>query len=171
MKINLRMDTLERIFGSGGELSVQQMTCRAVAIFIISIALIRISGRRSFGIGTSFDNITTILLGSVLARTITGSSPFFPTLAAATAIVVLHRLTGIVVIKNRTAAKVVEGSRIYLYEHGHFNEGQMTRALVSHEDVLRSVRQARCSEDLSNIECIYMERSGEISILLKDPSK
>ncbi|NNU33298.1 hypothetical protein HK413_02345 [Mucilaginibacter sp. S1162] len=46
------MEILLKIFGEGKDLSALQMSCRGIVVFIIALALIRLSGRRSFGIRT-----------------------------------------------------------------------------------------------------------------------
>lgn len=56
------MTILEDLWGSGESLNVLQMSCRGVATFLIALLLIRISGRRSFGIRSPLDNIIVILL-------------------------------------------------------------------------------------------------------------
>lgn len=162
------METLNKIFGTGEDMSAVQMMCRAAAIFFIALALIRISGRRSFGIRTAFDNIIMILLGAILARAVTGISPFVPTISACLVIVVLHRLLGAVMVVNEPISKFVDGEKIVLYENGRFDESKMIRALVGKEDIYHAVRKNLHTVSLETIDTIYMERDGEISIVTKD---
>ena len=59
------MDILHTLFGEGKDLNSLQMVCRAVGCFFITLALIRIAGIRTFGRRTAFDNVITIMLGSI----------------------------------------------------------------------------------------------------------
>lgn len=162
------METLNNIFGSGEDMSALQMMCRATAVFFIALALIRISGRRSFGIRTAFDNIIMILLGAILARAIIGISPFVPTISACLVIVVLHRILGAIMVVNEPISRFVDGEKIVLYKDGEFVTSKMIRALVGKEDILHSVRKTLNTNSMENIDTIYMERDGEISIITKD---
>jgi len=161
------MEIVNVIIGQGTDLTPLQMSARAIIVFIVSLLLIRISGRRSFGMRTSYDNIIIILLGSVLARAVAGASPFWATIIASLILVLLHRLTGFLVLKSDVTAGIVEGHKILLYENGTFFEKNLTRALVRHEDIMRSLRRITQSEQLDKVESIYMEPNGEIAIKLK----
>src|ERR1700709_2221876 len=86
------MNWIDTLFGNGGHLNALQMTLRAVAVFALALAMIRVSGRRSFGQHRPFDSCTTVLLGAVLSRAVVGASPFWATMCAGAAIVALHRL-------------------------------------------------------------------------------
>jgi len=48
---------LIEMFGQGKDLNTLQMSCRGIVVFFIALLLIRISGRRSFGMHTPLDNI------------------------------------------------------------------------------------------------------------------
>jgi hypothetical protein len=43
------MGIIETLFGGGSELTPWQMSLRAAAVFVLALALIRVSGTRSFG--------------------------------------------------------------------------------------------------------------------------
>jgi uncharacterized membrane protein YcaP (DUF421 family) len=161
------MKILIQIFGEGKDLSVWQMIIRGIVIFFIALILIRISGRRSFGIRTSLDNIISILLGAVLSRAVVGASPFLPVVLSCLAIVLLHRSIGWLLLKNDRFARVIEGSRIEVFSNGQFIEGNMRKGLVSREDVLQGVRNAALTENLDEIETVYMERNGVITVIKK----
>ena len=143
------------------------MGCRGAVVFIIALLLIRLSGRRSFGIHTPLDNIITIALGAILSRAVVGASGFLAVIVTCTAIVLLHRGVGWLVSRYTFAARLVEGKKIVLFEKGVFIESNMTKALVNKEDIMQGVRKSALTEDLAKIEKIYMEKNGDISSIKK----
>ena len=56
------------------QLTDGQMAVRAVVTFLIAIALVRLAGRRSFGMRSPFDTVISLLLGATLSRGIVGAS-------------------------------------------------------------------------------------------------
>lgn len=80
------------LIGSKGDILWWQMSIRAVLIFLFGLVLIRLFGRRAFGKQTALDIVLAIVVGSNLSRALTANAPFFPTLAATAAIVLLFWL-------------------------------------------------------------------------------
>jgi uncharacterized membrane protein YcaP (DUF421 family) len=162
------MDIFIKIFGEDRQLDTLQMICRGIAVFFIAFVLIRISGRRSFGLRTPLDNVITILLGAILSRVVVGVSPFIPVVATCFVIVVLHRIFGWLVTKyHKTFGHWFEGSIILLYDKDKFKPDNMKRAMVSKEDMLQGIRKSALTEDMEDIEKVYMEKNGEISAIKK----
>lgn len=162
------MDIFIKIFGEDRHLDTLQMVCRGIAIFIIALALIRISGRRSFGLRTPLDNVISILLGAILSRAVVGVSPFVPVVVTCFVIVLLHRIFGWLVTKyHKTFGRWLEGHIIMLFEDGKFKKENMNRAMVSEEDMLQGIRRSALTEDIDDIGKVYMERNGEISAIKK----
>jgi uncharacterized membrane protein YcaP (DUF421 family) len=161
------MHILIYIFGEGKDLTTAQMCCRGVVVFFIALLLIRVSGRRSFGVHSPLDNIITIALGAVLSRAIVGASDFVPVIVTCTVIVLLHRFVGWLIAHSRMIEMAVEGNKILLFENGQFIDAHMRKALVCKEDVMQSVRKSALTEDLEKIEKIYMEKNGEVSAIKK----
>lgn len=162
------METLIKIFGEGKDLDTLQMCSRATVIFFITLALIRISGRRSFGLKNAFDNIIGILLGAILSRTIIGASPFLPTVAAALVICLIHRLCGWACLRSPAIDKLMNGEKIPVYKDGAYLKDKMDKAMVNERDVTEELRLKALTEDLQKIQSIYMERNGEISAIRKE---
>jgi uncharacterized membrane protein YcaP (DUF421 family) len=162
------MNLLIEIFGQGKNLSTMQMSCRGIAVFMLALVLIRVSGRRSFGIRTPLDNIILILLGATLSRGIVGASPFVPVVLACFVIVVLHRGFGWLVSRSDKFAKIMEGDKILLYSDGKFIENHRKRGLLCKEDIMQGVRKSALTDDMNKIDRIYIERNGEISALKKE---
>jgi len=161
------METLLTIFGDGKDLTAIQMSSRGIVVFFLALLLIRLSGRRSFGIHTALDNIIVILLGATLSRGIVGASPFLATIITCTIITALHRLFGWLMVRRAKLANFIEGDKITLFEKGRFIKENMDRALVSQADVMQGIRRTAVTDKLEQIEAAYLERSGEISAVRK----
>ncbi|RFZ92926.1 DUF421 domain-containing protein [Mucilaginibacter conchicola] len=161
------MELLNKLFGEGKDLNALQMSDRGVVMFIIALILIRISGRRSFGVRTPLDNIITISLGAVMSRAIVGASDFVPVVVCCLVIVLLHRLFGWLIAHSKAFGRFIEGDKMVLFEDGKFQNDHLKKALVCEEDVMQGVRKSVATEDMAKIEKVYMERNGEISSIKK----
>ena len=161
------MENISRYFGSGDVLTPSQMALRASVVFLIAIVLLRISGRRSFGLHMPIDNVISILLGAILSRGVVGASPFWSTIAASLALVCLHRIFGMLAIYNKTFDLFVKGKEKIVYDNGEFNIQNMHRCMLTHEDLMEGVRAASHSDSLENIRTVYVERDGKISVVKK----
>ncbi len=162
------METFIQIFGTGNNLNASQMICRSIVVFLICLIMIRISGRRSFGIRTPLDNIIVMLLGTLLSRAIVGASPFWSVIAASFVVALLHRIVGRLVVQNKFFHKLIEGDKILLYHNGHYMEDNMKRGLVCKEDIIHGVRKFTHTENMDEVASVYIERNGEITVLKKD---
>jgi len=161
------MDILIQIFGEGKDLTAWQMSSRGIVLFIIALLLIRISGRRSFGIRAPLDNIIIILLGAVLSRAVVGASPFVPVVVSCFIIVIFHRFISWLIANSKVFARLIEGDKIILYENGKYVPKHLKRVQLTEEDAMQGVRKSALTEDLDKIEHIYIERNGEISAIKK----
>ena len=161
------MEFIYQLFGSGKDLTTGQMTARAIVVFLITLILIRISGRRSFGLHTPLDNIITIMLGAVMSRAIVGASDFVPVMASSAILVIIHRLFAYLMVHHPGFSRLVAGQKMLLFKEGNFMERNMDRAQIGKEDILQEVRKAALTEDLQSIEKIYIERNGEINSVKK----
>lgn len=159
---------VENLWGSGTSLTFFQMSLRGAVVFVIALILIRLSGRRSFGINSPLDNIIVILLGAVLSRAVVGASPFLAVLCTSTVIVLLHRLFSWFKIKNKYFSHLIDGNKIILFENAQFNQSNMKKALITEEDIMQELRKTALTDDLTKIKLIYMERSGELGIVKKN---
>lgn len=148
-------------------MNVLQMSSRGALMFLVMLVLIRISGRRSFGVRTALDNIVAVSLGAVMSRAVVGASPMIPVIVCCFVIVLLHRGTGRLIAASKKFSRVVEGEKILLFEDGVFLKEHMKRALVCEEDLMQGVRKSALTEDMGQIQKVYMERNGEISAIRK----
>jgi uncharacterized membrane protein YcaP (DUF421 family) len=161
------MEWIETIFGHGTQLNSLQMSARAILIFFITLLLLRIAGMRTFGKKTAFDNVITILLGSILSRAVVGASPFIPTTAGCLAFVLVHWLLARLSFYSDRVGRLVKGEKSSLYARGQENEPNMKSAHISRKDLLEGIRLKINESSFEKIEEIFIERNGEISIIKK----
>jgi uncharacterized membrane protein YcaP (DUF421 family) len=161
------MELLINIFGEGKDLNALQMSSRGIVMFFIALVLIRISGRRSFGIRTPLDNIITISLGAIMSRAVVGASAFVPVIVCCFVIVLLHRGFGWLIVHHKGFGRLIEGDKIALFEGGKLIKSNMERGLICEEDMMQGVRKSALTEDMSKIDKVYMERNGEVSAIKK----
>lgn len=154
-------------FGEGDELTSLQMGFRALVVYFITLILLKISGIRTFGKKTGFDNIIIILLGAVLSRAIAGASPFIPTMCAGLILALSHRLLGWLSLHIQSFGRFVKGEESVLYRNGEIIRKNLKKNLLTDGDLMESVRLNANVNSLEHVETIYMERSGQISVVMK----
>ena len=161
------MQTIYELFGHGEHLNILQMSLRAIVIFFIALMLIRFTGMRVFGIETAFDTCIIIMLGAVLTRAIVGASPFIPTIVASIALVTVHKIIAYISVKNQTVSHLVKGIPYSLYKEGKLNDKNLRKCLLSFGDIMEEVRLKLNQNSLDNVDEIFMERTGKISVIQK----
>ncbi|GAB4040927.1 DUF421 domain-containing protein [Spirosoma gilvum] len=150
------------------QLTDGQMICRAVVAFLLTVALVRLAGRRSFGMRSPFDTVISLLLGATLSRGIVGASSFTGVLGACLALVILHRLLAYLCIHSPVLSRLVSGRNKVLYENGHFNHSNMEAMLVSEQDLQEAVRLIGQKSTIDEVKAILIERNGQISVVRKE---
>lgn len=161
-------DYIDRVIGTESDIEWWQMAIRAFLIFIIAVIIIRISNKRIFGKYSAFDIVLGIILGSILSRAITANSPFFPTIIAAVVLVLMHRVLGLLSYKIKGFGTFIKGHRQVLVKDGEIQWDQMLRQSISRKDLEEAVRIRTNVTDFSLVKYAYLERSGDISVILKD---
>ena len=161
------MDTLYDLFGVGKDLTSLQMCMRAIVVFFLALILIRISGRRTFGKRSAFDNTMAIILGAVLSRAVVGASPFGPTIACSLVLCLLHRSLAWLAINNKTVERMIKGEPILIYKDGEIDDDKLRRSLMSRHDLMGDLRLKGSVKNLEEVEEIRMESTGEVSVIKK----
>lgn len=167
------MTVLHQIFGGDDHLTFAQECARALLIFFYGLALLRLSGRRTFVHWSALDLVISIIVGSALARTMTGSAPLLGTMAAAAILAALHVIVGHATARSPFLARIVEGQAVKLAEDGRINQALCRRHMISQSELDGALRQQGVDGDaaLQNVKLIMLETSGKISVVKHDPCK
>jgi uncharacterized membrane protein YcaP (DUF421 family) len=149
------------------KLQPYQMAARAVVIFFISLLLVRISGIRTLGRQSAFDILTSLMLGSILGRSVVASQSFFGSILAVFLLMLLHRLTAWVTYRSKKTGAIIKGEELLLMKEGEWKKNNLSKSHITEEDVMEALRHDINKTSLDEIREVYLERSGEISIIKK----
>jgi uncharacterized membrane protein YcaP (DUF421 family) len=161
------LDFFESLVGpSNGEATTAQLCARAVILFLLGIAYIRIAGRRTFAHASPLDIVVALVVGSNLSRAMTGRAQFWPALVATLLLVVLHRLFARATIRWRWLAKLMKAEPVVLVEDGVGDPKAMQRHGIGEDDLLESLRLEQV-EKPDDVRLAMLENSGKISVVRK----
>ena len=158
---------MEQIFGTLHNVTLGQECARATLVFIFGYVILRIAGRRSFGKWAALDFIIQIIVGSALARVITGDATIDGTFLAVIVMMAMHFSLSFAVARSELLSHLVEGQSVILSENGVLNDAKRKAHLVSIADLAEALR-AECLgglEDLEKTKRVHLEPSGKISIV------
>lgn len=161
------------LFGLQNHLTLAQESARAVLIFAYGLMLLRICGQRMFGHWSALDIVVSIMIGSALARAMTGSAPLLGTMAAAAVMVFLHVALSHAVARNKRLAHIFEGEAVTLIDHGRIDQAACKRNMVSEADLREALRQEGVDGEacVGNVKVMTLEPSGTLSVIKIDPCK
>lgn len=148
-----------------------QMASRSLIVFLLAVALVRLAGRRSFGLRSPFDTVISLLLGATLSRGIVGASSFTGTLLACVVLALLHRICAYISIHSQAFSRLMSGQQRVLYENGRYIQENMDAMLVSKQDLQEAARREGNEATLDDVKAAFIERNGQISIVKKQPSE
>jgi len=140
---------------------------RAMAVYVLVILLIRMSGKRAVGQFTPFDLVLLILLGNAVQNGINGGDNSL-TGAAIMAISLIGLNYGVawMTSRNARAERIVEGAPVVIARNGKLFEKVLRRELISGNDFKEALRMNNI-EDVSEVELALLETNGSISVVPK----
>jgi uncharacterized membrane protein YcaP (DUF421 family) len=164
-------DWLDQGLGFGADpksLTFLQIALRGIIVFVITLVMVRCGDKRFLSKKTAFDAILGLILASMLARAVNGSSAFWPTLGGGFVLVGLHRLIAHLSRRWHKFGILVKGTSDLVVRDGQIIEAGMRRNDLSEHDLQEDMRMHGQVDALSQIKVAYAERNGHISIVPKD---
>ena len=151
-------------------LTFVQIVLRGVIVFVWALILTRLSDRRSLTKKSPFDIVLIVILASILARAINGSSSFFPTLGASGAFVLFHRILAFICARSHSVAAIIKGRPVVLVKDGRLRHDAIRRNDISPEDINEDLRLSAKTEDIKEVKIARLEMSGDVSFILAKES-
>jgi uncharacterized membrane protein YcaP (DUF421 family) len=159
------IDELLGLHTAPADLDLQQMAWRALVVFIVGVALVRLADRRFLGRNAGFDMLLGIVLGSVLSRAVNGQAAFFPTLGASALLVLFHRLLGAAACRSHLLSQLIKGQALPLVHDGKADTAALRKAHMSDDDLEENLRLNGNVESVEAVREARLERNGSVSVI------
>jgi uncharacterized membrane protein YcaP (DUF421 family) len=162
---------VDRVLGLGLEsrdIGLLQMCLRAIIVYVVTVAIVRLGKKRFMGRTTAFDVILGIMLGSIVSRAITGNAPFVPALAASAVLMAMHWLFSGIALHWHGFGHAIKGSPELLVRNGKVDEQMMRRVHMTEHDLWEDLR-GKSVWDLKQVSEARLERSGQLSVIKAKP--
>jgi uncharacterized membrane protein YcaP (DUF421 family) len=160
---------LQFMFGGDaplGPLLIHQAVARAVVVYVVGLAVVRVGKSRGIGRITPLDVLLGFVLGSLLSRGITGSASLSGTVSASAALVAVHWVLTWLACRWHWFGDLVKGHADVIVENGKLLLENMLRHHISTHDLDEALR-LKGVDDVTQVRRAYKERNGEVSVLTR----
>ncbi|MBV9956005.1 MAG: DUF421 domain-containing protein [Pseudolabrys sp.] len=148
------------------ELGALQVCARAVVIYVLMIAYVRIGKKRFLSQLTAFDAVLVIMIGAVASRAISGTAPFFPSMAGTLALILFHWIISYLSESSDSFSTLVKGHDTVLVKNGRIIGAALKKSHMSRDDLAQDLRD-RGVDDIRQVKEARLERSGRVSVIRK----
>ena len=141
---------------------------RAVAVYVMVMVLIRLSGKRAVGQFTPFDLVLLILIGNAVQNGMNGGdNSLTGALILSVCLIALNYGVAFLSSHSTRAEALLEGIPIVLARNGRIFEEAMSREMVSDQD-LREALRLNDIQHIDDIGVAILETNGSISVMPKE---
>lgn len=152
------------LIGTKSDLLWWQMSLRAVLILIFGLVLLRLLGRRAYSQQNPLDIIVAIVIGSTLARALTGNAPFFATLAAMAVLMLVFWLLDHAAARWLWLGRLAKGDPVPLARDHRFDRKRLALWGITEGDIAEAAR-SRGMPGVDAVKDAVLERNGRISTI------
>ena len=146
-----------------------EFAVRAGVVYLVLLAMVRLTGKRTVGQFTPFDLIVVLLLSEVVSGSIAGQDESLTGgLIAAATLLLLNVLIAFASSRSQRIDTLVEGNPVLVGRDGVIYEDVLRRERVTRSDVDKALREADC--ELRDMRLAILEADGVINIMKKQPS-
>ncbi|MFA5584862.1 MAG: YetF domain-containing protein [Bacteriovoracaceae bacterium] len=162
---------LKTIFwGNSSLISLLEIIFRTSFMYIYTLFLVRIIGKRGVATLAPFEMAVIVVLGSVLADPMLNvKTPLIKGMVIMSVIVAMERLLVHLTEKNTKAESFLESSPRQLVSNGVINLDNIHKEGFSRDDLFLNLRE-KGIEHLGEIKCSFLETNGRVSVWIKGKS-
>ena len=150
---------------SNNSLTFFHMSMRALVVYTLGIFIIK-AHKRFMELRTVFNYFLYILLGSMLASSITNKSPFFHTLATVIIIMMVNGGITIIVYFFPFLERLLKGTPDILIKNGKIDWKNMRKNFITQGELWEALHNSNVNS-LDNVEIAYFENNGSITVISK----
>lgn len=142
-----------------------EFVLRAVVVYFLLLAMLRLSGKRTVGQFTPFDLLVVVLLGTAVQNSLIGEDySLLGGLILAATLIACNWLVGFATARSRLLDRLAEGSPVLLGRDGEVFPAVLRRENVSRLDVDEALRDNGLA-DVSDAALITLEVDGTLTVV------
>jgi uncharacterized membrane protein YcaP (DUF421 family) len=146
-----------------------EIAFRCVVMFLLTIAALRISGKRGVRQLTLFEFALILVLGSAAGdATIYHDTPLLHAVVVFVVIIALYVLFNFLTDKYPRIERALEGEPELIVVEGEIDLPAFSKASLTAQELFGQLRQMQV-EHLGQVRRLYIEATGEISVFLFEP--
>ncbi len=143
-----------------------EFVVRATVVYLVLLAMVRLTGKRTVGQFTPFDLIVVMLLSEAVSGSLAGQDESLPGgLIVAATLVVLDVAIALLTSRSTKADAVLQGNPVLIGRDGVIYDDVLKRQRVPRSDVEKALRGADC--ELEDMRMAILEADGNINVMKK----
>jgi uncharacterized membrane protein YcaP (DUF421 family) len=145
-----------------------EILIRTLAVYLVVLIGLRISGKREIGQMTVFDLVVLLLIANAVQNAMVGpDTSLIGGILAAIVLLVINALVSSLRLRSPLLRRLVEGTPTLLVLHGEVIPQHMRREGIDEESLLAALREHGVAE-ISGVEMAVLEIDGSISVVPMD---
>ncbi len=149
------------------DINALQVAARAAVIYVIALVMIKLGKRRFMGDYSAFDILLGFIVGSIMARALTGAISLVNMVVVVVVLLGLHWLLATVSYYWPAFEKVVEESPRELIVDGEVQEDAAQKSKLTDADLEQALREEGGVESPDEVKKAYLERDGSVTVIPK----
>jgi uncharacterized membrane protein YcaP (DUF421 family) len=149
----------------GTGIPILEKIVRSVVVYLFLLLAFRLFGKRQVAQLTPFDLIVLLIISNVVQNALIGSdNSLTGGLIGAATIVVLNFLIVQLTFRSRKARRFLEAKPTLLIHHGRILQDNLSHELMTHEDLLVTLRENGV-DDPRHVRAAILEENGHVSVI------
>ncbi|MDX1945477.1 MAG: DUF421 domain-containing protein [Pirellulaceae bacterium] len=160
-------EILQQVFGGDyppQQLALHQIAARSVVLYLAGLVIVRVGKSRLLSRLTPLDVILGFILGSILARGMTGDASLSGSALAAAVLVASHYVLTSITYRWPWFGTFLKGSVKEIVRDGEPLRDVLRQSHLSEND-LREQLRLKGIGSLADVQAAYKEPNGEISVI------
>jgi len=143
-----------------------EFVARAVAVYLVLMAMVRLSGKRTVGQFTPFDLLVVMLLSESVSNSLSGGDEsVVGGLILAGTLMLLNLGLAVLSARSQRIERLTEGTPVLVGRDGRIYDDVLRRERVGRGELEKALRENDCP--LEQMQCAFLETDGNFSILKK----
>lgn len=140
----------------------------SVVVFIFIIVAIRLFGKKELAQLSVIDLVFILLISNSVQNAMVGAdSSLVGGLVAAGSLFVVNYIFKLIIYRYQGFAELIEGEALLLIYKGNLNEGNLSKAKITKNELLEAIREHGVSA-IEEVDLAMLEVDGNISVISGD---